>query len=43
MREHVKIVKNHVDFITDRLIEKGFTLADLYPSARLTKYGDVTP
>jgi hypothetical protein len=25
------------------MTEKGLTLADLYRSARLTKYGDVTP
>jgi uncharacterized protein len=43
MREHVKIVKNQVGRIADLMTEKGLTLADLYRSARLTKYGDVTP
>jgi len=43
MREHVKIVKDRVDRITDLMIDKGLSLADLYRSARLTKYGDVTP
>ena len=43
MREHVKIVKRHVDRVADLLVEKGLTLADLYRSARLAKYGDVTP
>lgn len=43
MREHVRIVKHHVARIADLMIEKGFTLTDLYRSARLTKYGDVTP
>ena len=43
MREHVKIVKSRVGRITDLMIEKGLTLADLYRSARLAKYGDVTP
>lgn len=43
MREHVRIVKGHVPRITDLMLENGFTLGDLYRSARLTKYGDVTP
>jgi uncharacterized protein len=43
MREHVSIVKRHMPSITDLMLEKGVTLADLYRSARLTKYADVTP
>lgn len=43
MREHVRTVKGHVERITDLMIEKGLTLADLCRSARLTKYADVTP
>jgi len=43
MRQHVKIVKRHVDKIVDLMIENGLTLSDIYRSARLAKYGDVTP
>jgi uncharacterized protein len=43
MREHVKIVKHHMNRITDLMIANGLTLANLYGSARLTKYSDVTP
>jgi radical SAM protein with 4Fe4S-binding SPASM domain len=43
MREHVRIVKKYVARIADLMVEKGVTLKDLYRSARLTKYGDVTP
>jgi len=43
MREYVKTVKQHATRIADLMIEKGITLGDLYRSAHLTKFADVTP
>jgi len=43
MREYVKTVKQHAASIADLMAEKGITPGDLYRSAHLTKFADVTP
>jgi radical SAM protein with 4Fe4S-binding SPASM domain len=43
MREHVKTVKQHAASIADLMAEKGIAPGDLYRSAHLTKFADVTP
>jgi radical SAM protein with 4Fe4S-binding SPASM domain len=43
MREHVKTVKEHAPYIAHLMVEKGITPEDLYRSAHLTKFADVTP
>jgi uncharacterized protein len=43
MREYVKTVKQHAGQIADLMVEKGITPGDLYRSAHLTKFADVTP
>jgi uncharacterized protein len=43
MREYVKTVKQHAASIADLMAEKGITPGDLYGSAHLTKFADVTP
>ena len=43
MREYVKTVKQHAGQIANLMVEKGITPGDLYRSAHLTKFADVTP
>lgn len=43
MREYVKTVKQHAAQIAELMLEKGITPGDLYRSAHLTKFADVTP
>jgi len=43
MREYVKTVKQHAGQIADLMVEKGITPGDVYRSAHLTKFADVTP
>jgi len=43
MREYVRTVKQHAAPIAKLMVEKGMTLQDLYRSAHLTKFADVTP
>jgi uncharacterized protein len=43
MREYVKTVKERASRIADLMVEKGITPRDLYRSAHLTKFADVTP
>jgi radical SAM protein with 4Fe4S-binding SPASM domain len=43
MREYVRTVKQHAARIADLMIERGITPGDLYRSAHLTKFADVTP
>jgi radical SAM protein with 4Fe4S-binding SPASM domain len=43
MREYVKRVKEHATTIADLMVQKGITPGDLYRSAHLTKFADVTP
>ena len=43
MREYVKTVKAHAPRIADLMAEKGINPGDLYRSAHLTKFADVTP
>jgi radical SAM protein with 4Fe4S-binding SPASM domain len=43
MREYVKTVKQHAATVADLMAEKGITPGDLYRSAHLTKFADVTP
>jgi radical SAM protein with 4Fe4S-binding SPASM domain len=43
MREYVKTVKRYAASIADLMVEKGITPGDLYRSAHLTKFADVTP
>jgi radical SAM protein with 4Fe4S-binding SPASM domain len=43
MREYVKTVKYHTAQIADLMVEKGIAPGELYRSARLTKFADVTP
>jgi radical SAM protein with 4Fe4S-binding SPASM domain len=43
MREYVKTVKQHAARIADLMVAEGITPGDLYRSAHLTKFADVTP
>jgi radical SAM protein with 4Fe4S-binding SPASM domain len=43
MREFVKTVKQHAASIADLMVEKEINFGDLYRSAHLTKFADVTP
>jgi len=43
MREYVKTVKQQTSHIVELMVEKGMSLQDLYRSAHLTKFADVTP
>jgi len=43
MREYVKTVKQHAAAIADLMAAKRITPGDLYRSAHLTKFADVTP
>ena len=43
MREYVKTIKEHAGSIADLMGAKGITPGDLYRSAHLTKFADVTP
>jgi radical SAM protein with 4Fe4S-binding SPASM domain len=43
MREYTKTVKQYAPSIADLMIEQGITPQDLYRSAHLTKFADVTP
>jgi hypothetical protein len=43
MREYVQTVKQHAGQIANLMVEKGITPGDLYRSAHLTKFADVTP
>jgi radical SAM protein with 4Fe4S-binding SPASM domain len=43
MREYVKTVKQHAAEIADLMLEKGIAPGELYRSAHLTKFADVTP
>jgi hypothetical protein len=43
MREYVKTIKGRAAQIADLMVEKGVSLGDLYRSAHLTKFADVTP
>lgn len=43
MREYVRTVKQHAPQIAELMVEKGIALQDLYRSAHLTKFADVTP
>jgi len=43
MREYVRTVKQHAPQIAELIFEKGIALQDLYRSAHLTKFADVTP
>ncbi len=43
MRQYVKTVKQCAGQIADLMVNQGITLGDLYRSAHLTKFADVTP
>jgi hypothetical protein len=43
MREYVKALKQHAAQIAGLMVEKGITPRNLYRSAHLTKFADVTP
>ena len=43
MREYVKTVKDYAGRITDLMVAEGITPEDLYRSAHITKFADVTP
>jgi uncharacterized protein len=43
MREYVKTVKDYAGRIADLMVAEGITPEDLYRSAHITKFADVTP
>jgi len=43
MREYVKTIKQYTAQIADLMLEKGIAPGELYRSAHLTKFADVTP
>jgi len=43
MREYVKTVKEYAGRIADLMVAEGITPGDLYRSAHITKFADVTP
>jgi len=43
MRDHVRTVKGYTARIAEVMLKRNLGLADLYASARLTKFADVTP